>query len=76
LDAIADKALREEFERNFILQATRERALSVKELARELEVPPYEILEQVVALRSKNLIAMEPIVGITPRYKAIVAGGG
>jgi F420-non-reducing hydrogenase iron-sulfur subunit len=75
LDVILDKALKEEFERNFILLATKERALSVKEIAKELDAPPDEILEQVVFLRAKSLIAMEPIVGVSPKYRAVATGG-
>ena len=75
LDTIIDITLKEEFERNFILQLTKERPLSVREMAEELDAPTDEILEQIVVLRSKNLIAMDAIVGVTPKYRAIVAGG-
>ncbi len=75
LDQILDKALREEFERNFILQMTRDRSLSVKEMARELDAPPDEVLEQVVFLRSRSMIALDSIEGVSPKYKATVAGG-
>jgi len=75
LDTIIDRAVKEEFERNFILQLTKDRPLSVREMAEELDAPPDEVLEQIVVLRSKNLIAMDTIVGVTPKYRAIVAGG-
>jgi F420-non-reducing hydrogenase iron-sulfur subunit len=75
LDAILNKALREEFERNFILQLTKDKPLSVREMAMELEAPPDEVLEQVVFLRSKSLIALDSIEGVSPKYKATVAGG-
>ncbi len=74
LEAIEDAALKEEFERNFILQLIKDTPLSVKEIARELEAATDEILEQVVALRSQNLIIMEGIVGTSPKYRAITAG--
>ncbi len=75
LDALIEIALKEEFERNFILQLTKDKPLSVKEMAKELETPADEVLEQIVVLRSKNLIAMDAIVGMTPKYRAIAAGG-
>jgi len=75
LDTIIDRTLKEEFERNFILQMTRDRPLSVREMAEELDAPLDEILEQIVVLRSNNLIALDTIVGVTPKYRAIVAGG-
>jgi len=75
LDTIIETALKEEFERNFILQLTKDKALSVKEMAKELDSPPDEVLEQVVVLRSKNLMAMDTIVGATPKYRAIASGG-
>jgi F420-non-reducing hydrogenase iron-sulfur subunit len=75
LDAIIDRALKEEFERNFILRLTKDKPLSVKEMAKELDAPTDEVLEQVVALRSKNLIAMDTIAGTTPMYRAISVGG-
>jgi F420-non-reducing hydrogenase iron-sulfur subunit len=75
LDVILNKALKEEFERNFILQLTKDMPLSVREMATELEAPPDEVLEQVVFLRSKSLIALDSIEGVSPKYKATVAGG-
>jgi F420-non-reducing hydrogenase iron-sulfur subunit len=75
LEAIQEKALREEFERNFILQLTRDRPLSVKEMAKELDAPPDEVLEQVVFLRQRSMIALDSIEGVSPKYKATVAGG-
>lgn len=75
MDAILDKALREEFERNFILQLTRDKSLSVREMAKELDAPPDEVLEQVVFLRSRSMIALESIEGVSPKYKATIAGG-
>lgn len=75
LDTIIDRTLKEEFERNFILQLTKDKPLSVREMAKELDAPTDEVLEQIVVLRSKNLIAMDTIVGVTPKYRAIAAGG-
>jgi F420-non-reducing hydrogenase iron-sulfur subunit len=75
MDALLEKALREEFERNFILQLTKDRPLSVREMAKELEAPPDEVLEQVVFLRQRSMIALESIEGVSPKYKATVSGG-
>jgi F420-non-reducing hydrogenase iron-sulfur subunit len=67
--------LTEDFERNLILQLTKTRPLSVKELAKEIGTPPQEILKQIVVLRSRNLIGMDSIEGPTPKYKALERGG-
>jgi F420-non-reducing hydrogenase iron-sulfur subunit len=75
LDSIIDRTLKEEFERNFILQLIKDRSLSVKEMANELDTPTDEVLEQIVVLRSKNLVTLDSIVGATPKYRAIAAGG-
>jgi len=75
LDALLDKAIKEEFERNFILQLTKDRPLSVREMAKELDAPPDEILEQVVFLRSRSMIALDSIDGVSPKYRATLAGG-
>ena len=75
LDALLDKAVKEEFERNFILQLTKDKPLSVREMAKEMDAPADEVLEQVVVLRSKSLIALDSIVGQSPRYRATSMGG-
>ncbi len=76
LDDIVESAVKEEYERSYILRMTQTQPRSVKEMAAELDAEPSEVLEQVVALRAKNLIAMDGIEGRTPKYRATAAGGG
>jgi F420-non-reducing hydrogenase iron-sulfur subunit len=64
-----------EYKRSLILELTKRGAMSVRELASEIGEPTDITLDHVVALRSKNLLAMSSIDGFTPRYKAIIAGG-
>jgi len=75
MDRMLRTAAAAEFKRSLIIELTKQSALSVKELASEIGEPTDITLDHVVALRSKNLLAMSAIVGFTPRYKAILAGG-
>jgi len=75
LDGILETAVKEEYERSYILRMTKTESRSVKEIAAELDTDPSEVLEQVVALRAKNLIAMDGIDDRTPKYRATAAGG-
>ncbi len=72
---ILKTAAQEEFHRNLILELTKRGALSVKEMAKEAGEATEVTLERVVALRSKNLLALSAIEGMTPKYKAIIVGG-
>jgi len=72
---ILRNAAQEEFQRNLILELTKRSALSVKEMAKETGEATDATLERVVALRSKNLLALSVVEGMTPKYKAIIVGG-
>lgn len=74
-NSIMEKATVDEYERSLILQLTKSEAFSVKELAKEIGKSPEETLEHVVSLRSKNLIGLDRIDGMTPKYKALLVGG-
>lgn len=75
MSAMLAKAAEDEFKRSLILELTRAKPLSVKELAVEIGDPTDVTLDHVVSLRSRNLLAMSSIDGFTPRYKALYAGG-
>ncbi|MGD9962812.1 MAG: hydrogenase iron-sulfur subunit, partial [Thermoplasmata archaeon] len=75
LDRIIDSATEEEFARSLILELSRSKPRSVKELGEIMEVPTDEVLRHIVALRQKNMISMEHPEGFTPTYKTIVIGG-
>jgi len=75
LDRIIDSATEEEFERSLILELSKGKARSVKELGEIMELPTDKVLRHIVALRQKNMIAMEHPEGFTPTYKTIEIGG-
>lgn len=75
LDRIIDSATEEEFERSLILELSRSKPRSVKELGAIMEVPTDKVLRHIVALRQKNMITMEHPDGFTPTYKTIEIGG-
>ncbi|MCX6657255.1 MAG: hydrogenase iron-sulfur subunit [Euryarchaeota archaeon] len=75
LEKLIDQATKEEFERAFILELSKSKARSVKELGKIMNVPTDKVLRHIVALRQKNLLAMEHPEGFTPTYKTIEIGG-
>jgi F420-non-reducing hydrogenase iron-sulfur subunit len=75
LEKLIDQATKEEFERALILELSKSKARSVKELGKIMNVPTDKVLRHIVALRQKNLLAMEHPEGFTPTYKTIEIGG-
>jgi F420-non-reducing hydrogenase iron-sulfur subunit len=75
LEAIMERATEEEYKSSLILQLTKKKSHSVKELAKELGETTDKTLEHVVSLRARNLLALDHIDGTSPKYKAIITGG-
>jgi F420-non-reducing hydrogenase iron-sulfur subunit len=77
LKGIVDEATDDEFERELILTLTTGSSLSVKELSKMIDVPTDRVLDHIVMLRQRNMIAMDhPKAGeFTPTYHAIEIGG-
>jgi hypothetical protein len=75
LEKLIDQATQEEFERYLILELSKEKPRSVKELGKIMEVPTDKVLRHIVMLRQKNMLAMEHPEGFTPTYKTIEIGG-
>ena len=75
VEAMMDKATEDEYKSSLILELTKDRSHSVKELAKELGEPAEKTLEHVVSLRARNMLALDHIDGTSPKYKAIVTGG-
>jgi len=68
--AVAPIVQRELF-RARVLAATRERGLTLVEIAEKLELPPAELLPHVVALRRRGQLVMEKVEDdVTPVYVA------
>jgi coenzyme F420-reducing hydrogenase delta subunit len=75
LDTMMAKATEDEYRSSLIMQLTKKKPHSVKELAEELGEPTDRTLEHVVSLRAKNMLALDHIDGTTPKYKAVLIGG-
>ena len=75
LEKLIDAATKDEFERSLILELSKGKPRSVKELGKIMDVPTDRVLKHIVVLRQKNMIAMEHPEGFTPTYKAIEIGG-
>src|SRR4030042_307157 len=75
IERVIDQATKEEYERSLILELSKEKPRSVKDLGKIMEVPTDRVLRHIVALRQKNLLAMEHPEGFTPTYKTIEIGG-
>jgi coenzyme F420-reducing hydrogenase delta subunit len=74
-EKLIDAATKDEFERSLILELSKGKPRSVKELGKIMDVPTDRVLRHIVVLRQKNMIAMEHPEGFTPTYKAIEIGG-
>jgi coenzyme F420-reducing hydrogenase delta subunit len=70
-DSLIDEAVEAEFVRHKIHFLTRNRSLPVKSLAEAVEMKPAAVLEQIVAMRRKNMITLDHVEGTTPFYKAL-----
>ena len=75
LEKLIDVATKDEFERSLILELSKDKPKSVKELGKVMGVPTDKVLRHIVVLRQKNLISMEHPEGFTPTYKTIIIGG-
>jgi len=74
-DEMINEAMLAEYARHMILMLTDDKAMSVKELASELEEPTDRVLQHIVYLRKNNLVAMDSIDGTTPKYVSLQEGG-
>lgn len=63
--------IKAEYMRNRIHLLVKDKPLSVKELARRLDLDPREALRHIVVMRRKGLIAVDRIEGTSPLYKAL-----
>jgi len=75
LEKLIDGATKEEFERALILELSKDKPRSVKELGKIMEVPTDRVLRHIVVLRQKSLLSMDHPEGFTPTYRTIIIGG-
>jgi F420-non-reducing hydrogenase iron-sulfur subunit len=71
-DEFMQDAIEAEFERKRVLNLISDKAMSVKELASEIDLPTDRILDHVVFLRKRNMLALDSIDGFTPKYISIM----
>ncbi len=70
-DSIMASAVQEEYERFRIRLYLAKNPQSVKDLAKELKTDPSKVLEHIVVLRGRNLVGLEKIEGLSPKYFAM-----
>lgn len=70
-DAILEDIVNAEFIRYKIHHLTREKPLSVKQLAEILGLKPSIVLRHITNMRRKGMISMDRVEGNTPLYKAL-----
>jgi coenzyme F420-reducing hydrogenase delta subunit len=68
LDELYENILKDEFLRHRILQITKNRPLSVKDIAKFVNFTPQVILKQIVTLKDRGLITIDRIDGTSPLY--------
>jgi F420-non-reducing hydrogenase iron-sulfur subunit len=73
-DSLLDEAVEAEFIRQKIHLLTQAEPLSVKALAEATGMKPAAVLEQIVNMRRRNMIAVDKIKGTTPLYRALEVG--
>ncbi|MHA1329092.1 MAG: ArsR family transcriptional regulator [Promethearchaeota archaeon] len=71
---IFNKAIRDEFYRHYILLKLNQSPKSVKDLAKEIEIDPSEVLDHLLILKGRGQVDMENIIGITPIYINLMEG--
>ncbi|MCS7114802.1 MAG: hydrogenase iron-sulfur subunit [Nitrososphaerota archaeon] len=70
-DALLDEIVKAEFIRFKIHYLTKNKPLSVKELANAVGIAPSYVLRHITNMRRKGMIALDRIEGNTPLYKAL-----
>jgi coenzyme F420-reducing hydrogenase delta subunit len=70
-DSLLDETVDAEFARHKIYLMAKSEPVSVKALAEAVEMKPADVLKQVVAMRRRNMIAVDHVEGTTPFYKAL-----
>ena len=71
MEYILDDALENEFQRTQIYISLITASNSVKNISKLLDIDSQQVLEHVVVLRRKGLVAVDKIEGLTPMYTAL-----
>ncbi|MEM2522057.1 MAG: hydrogenase iron-sulfur subunit [Candidatus Bathyarchaeia archaeon] len=70
-DALLDEIVKAEFIRFKIHYLTKNKPLSVKELANAVGIAPSSVLRHITNMRRKGMITLDRIEGNTPLYRAL-----
>jgi F420-non-reducing hydrogenase iron-sulfur subunit len=70
-DALLNEAVKAEFIRHKVLLLTMKKPISVKELAKALNMKPNVVLRHILNMRRNGVIALASVKGTTPLYKAL-----
>jgi hypothetical protein len=70
-DSLLDEAVEVEFIRHKIHLLTSAKPLPIKAIAQATEKKPADVLKQIVAMRRRNMIALDHVEGTTPFYRAL-----
>ncbi|MEA2090428.1 MAG: hydrogenase iron-sulfur subunit [Thermoproteota archaeon] len=70
-DALLDEIIKAEFIRHKIHLLTKEKPLSVKEIATITNMKPALVLRHIVNMRRKGMITLDHVERTTPLYKAL-----
>ena len=71
LDKILEEVIDAEYVRNKIYLWLKEEPLSVKELAKRLDMDPRKVLRHMVVLRRRRWITVDRVEGTSPLYTAL-----
>jgi F420-non-reducing hydrogenase iron-sulfur subunit len=74
-DEMFNTAIQNEYTRTKLIKLTSKQPYSVLDLSKELNQPTDIVLEHIVYLRRRNLVAMDRIDGTTPKYVSLMEGG-
>ena len=72
-DKLMDESVKEEYLRSRIYLLSKNKSMSVEELAKHLGVDPRIVLHHVVVMRRRGLLALDRINGDHPLYIALEA---
>jgi len=70
-DSLLDEAVEAEFVLHKIHLLTKAEPLPVKALAEAVEMKPAAVLQQIVAMRRRNMITLDHVEGTTPFFRAL-----
>lgn len=70
-DQVVDENIEKEYVRSQIANLIKERALSVKKIASQINVSPRDVLRHISAMDYAGLVTMVDVEGRSPRYQKI-----